>query len=63
MEQLHAPAILSPGKSPRYQLDKKLGLDDVDRRKIFPHRYSNSDPSAIDCAIPAPIRLHGAVIN
>jgi hypothetical protein len=25
VDQLHAPAALTPGKSPRYPLDKKLG--------------------------------------
>jgi hypothetical protein len=38
--QLHAPAALPPGKSPRYPLDRRLGgphigLDDVEKRKFF----------------------------
>jgi hypothetical protein len=43
-------------------VNPRTGLDDVERRKSYPYRDSNSDPSAvqplasryIDCTIPAP---------
>jgi hypothetical protein len=49
--QFHAPAALPPGKGARYPLDRRLGLDDVEKRKSC--RNSNSDPSAVQpVAIP-----------
>jgi hypothetical protein len=33
--QLHAPAALPPGKSPRYPVDPRVGLDDMEKWKFF----------------------------
>jgi hypothetical protein len=67
--QLHTPAALPRGKSPRYPLDTRLGgLQSLSGRRgegenSWPYRNLNSDPSAIqpvvsrytDYAIPAPL--------
>jgi hypothetical protein len=67
--QLRAPAALSPGKSKRYPLDRKLdgpqsrsGRRGEKKYLAPPPGDSNSEPSAVhpvasrytDCAIPAP---------
>jgi hypothetical protein len=65
---LYAPAALPPGKEPRYPLDwvgHRAGLNDVEKRKFWPYRDSNSDPSFVqpvtrsysDYAIPAPRKI------
>jgi hypothetical protein len=65
--QFHTPAHLSPGKSPRYPLDRRLGVPQnrFGRRGIEKILDSNSDPSVvqpvtsryINNAIPAPASL------
>jgi hypothetical protein len=48
--QLHSPAALPPGKSPRYPLDRRLGgpqsrFGQFRSENSWPYRDSNCDPS------------------
>jgi hypothetical protein len=64
--ELHEPAALPPGKSPRYPLDRSWvdpggGLDDMEKRKFLSHRDLNSNTLVVqpvasrysDYALPA----------
>jgi hypothetical protein len=70
--QLHALAVLPPGKDPGTHwiggwVDPRAGLDNVRRENFCPHRDSNSDASVVqpvaspytERAIPAPTELIG----
>jgi hypothetical protein len=49
--QLQAPAALPRGKAPGTPwigwVDPRAGLDDLEKRKIWPYRDSNSNPSVV----------------
>jgi hypothetical protein len=46
----HRPLLLW-GKGPRYPLDRRLDIDDVDKLKFFTFPGLNSDPSVVQPAV------------
>jgi hypothetical protein len=71
--QPDAPAALPPGKEPPVThwiggwVDPRASLDDVEKRKFLTlpglELGPLGRPARTDYAIPAPIRLHGVVLN
>jgi hypothetical protein len=69
--QVHAPAALPPGKEPPDThwiggwVGPSVGLDDMEKRKFWSYRDSNSDPSVVQPvgAIPAHLLVYIAYWN